>query len=744
MDLPVNGFVSTTRTDDWESALITGNGRQGALCYGGPAEIRITLSHERLFLPLNEPLAPPPTGRILAELRDLLADGRYQQAAGRVVEFAGEVEPRYATTRWIDPLVGAATLACVPVLNHPGPTRDGDGYRRSVDFATGLVTQAWQVNGARVRVETFASRAHDVVVVRLSGPVRWRLALRPIDDDPPVPVEVHLAPDRLTLRTDFPTAVAGQVTGHTVTARLARAPADPENYDQRPLLVLLRTVVDGVPPAGPALAELPADFDALLAAHTAIHGELIGRVRLELGSAPVDRDAITEELFTRPVSAALVERLFAAGRYAIISSSGGLPPTLQGVWSGTYHPAWSSGYTLNGNLPAALAALPSTGTPELLLPLFDLLDEVGDDLRANAERLYGARGVLAPTHLSAHGRQNHFGPVWCQTFWTAGAAWLGRLYVEYWRYTGDLGFLRTRALPFLRAAAAFYLDFVTIDGSGRARFTPSYSPENAPASTGSQATVDATADVAAVADLLRNLLAGTAALGITDPDEPRWRRLLAALPAYRIAASGELAEWIAPELTDQHAHRHASHLYPLWYGTDPRFTTDPVLRRAAALAVSRRLAWWRTADSDEMGYGLAQLGLAAARLGLAEEAYQTVALMARRYWRPSLVSTHNRDAIFNVDLCGGLPAVVAAMLLQGGEGRVELLPALPGAWPSGSVSGLVAPGPVVARRLDWTPREVHAVLVSPVDQRLTVGLPDGTTIPLRLTAGVPQSVIGRR
>ncbi|AVT39238.1 alpha-L-fucosidase [Plantactinospora sp. BB1] len=762
---PVNGLVSTSRTDDWEAALVSGNGRQGALCYGGPDAVRITVSHERLFLPLTPPLDPPPTARILAELRALLTAGEHRRAAERVAEFAAAHDPGYAETRWVDPLVGAATLTCTPVPVDaagapPGGAGPVTGYRRSTDFDTGVVRQSWRSADGPVEVAAFVSRPHDALVVRLTGPTGWRSTLAPIDGDPPVPVQQRIAPDGLGLRVEFPAATGRQVTGYTVRCRMVDD-----------TLLLLRTTVDGVPSPGPDLAELPADFDALLAAHVAVHGELVGRVRLDLDGSPAARTATSEELLrpfrpegsdgtdgpaepAAPVGNALVERLFAAGRYAIVSASGDLPPTLLGVWSGSYRPAWSGGYTLNGNLPAALAALAVTGTPELVVPLFDLLDSVADDLAGNARRLYGAGGILTPTHLTGHGRQNHFGPVWCQTFWTAGAAWLARFYHDHWCHTGDRTFLRERALPFLRRAAEFYLDFVTVDPDGRARFVPSYSPENAPANTGAQASLDATMDVAAVADLLRNLLAATAVLGEPDPAEPRWRALLAALPPYRIAPTGKLAEWIAPGLVDNHAHRHASQLYPLWYEIDPAFAADPALCRAAALAIRRRLAWWQGAESDEMGYGLAQLGLAAARLGLAEEAYRTVLLMAGRYWRPNLVSTHNRDAIFNLDLCGGLPAVVAAMLLRSTLGpgdepgaqsvRLDLLPALPSAWPRGSVAGLLARGPVTVARLAWTSTQVEALLISPVDRTVTVELPGAAPVRIGLRAGRTHRLRSRR
>ncbi|MFC4057929.1 glycoside hydrolase N-terminal domain-containing protein [Planomonospora corallina] len=772
-----HGVVSTGATEDWERALITGNGRQGALVYGGPGELRVTLSHERLFLPVTEPLPPPHTAPVLPELRELLLAGRGREAAARVVGLAAAEHPGYAGTRWIDPLVPAADL--VLSTRVPGETRG------RCDFATGLVTREHGV----LRQEVFASRPADVVVVRHRG-AGGLLRLLPPAGEPPVPIRFAsaTAPGFLVLSADLPECRPGAVTGYTVECRVI-GPAREVSGGLavgEDVLLLVRTVVHGVEagrgpypdaPAGPGErlsgspgspgrppsevpagsgrppseapagsgwppSEVPADFERLLAEHAAAHGELMGRSSLRL---PDD---------------ARVERLVAAGRYAAVSSAGELPPTLQGVWSGTYDPPWRSGFTLDGNLASAVAGFAPTGTPELVLPVFDLAESMLEDFRLNAARLYGCRGILAPAHASTHGLHNHFGPVWCLTFWTAGAGWLARLYHDHYAHTGDLAFLRERAWPFMAEAALFYEDFLTDGG-----FVPSYSPENTPAGGDSQAGVNATMDVAVARDLLRNLIRACERLGF---EADRWWRLLERLPPYRIAPTGELAEWIGPLRpgggtagggnggrnaggsggaaagtsagdgpaegpADNHAHRHASHLYPLWYERDPAFD-DPRLAAAAALAVRRRLAWWRGADSDEMAFGLVQLGLAAAALGMAGEAYEALTLLATRYWREeNLVSTHNRDAIFNVDVCGGLPALVAAMLARSslpgtGYGRVDLLPALPAEWESGEVGGLVVRGGTV-ERLSWRPGRVEAVVRAWAPLLVTCGAQSARVLP---------------
>ncbi|GES23805.1 hypothetical protein Aple_067040 [Acrocarpospora pleiomorpha] len=729
----VNGFTSSTPADDWEHALITGNGRQGALVYGGPHALSITFSHERLFLPLVPPLDPPNTARILPELRSLLYAGAYQQAADQVTALAIEENPDYTDLRQIDPLVPSAVLTFHPL------TSDSP-YFRECDFASGLVTQGWP----GLTQEVFASRPDDVIAIRLTGDVSGILTLSPPENTP-----IESTPtitSAFTLRLNTPIyQVECQVNaqgGHlwTTGTRL-------EIRSATSVTITARTTMttDPLPTSTP---RPPAPFNELLTRHTPIHGNLFHRSHLRLNphQATVNaeepdrlqttaRVEETEDLVDRPrlqqaiVNAEetlvqggeeLIETLYAAGRYAIISSVGDLPPTLQGVWSGTNHPAWQSGYTIDGNLQSAVAALLSTGTPELLLPVFDLFDSFLPDFRTNAHHLYGCRGILTPVHLSTHGRQNHFTPRWCQTFWTAGAAWLSRLYFDYYSHTLDTHFLHTRALPFMTEAATFYEDFLDPQDN----FAPSYSPENAPPGETTQAAINATMDLAAVRDLLTNLRR-------VDP-RPRWETLARRLPSYRIAPTGELAEW-AWDIKDNHAHRHASHLYPFWY--EPDFH----LAEAGARAVQKRLEWWRSADSDEMAFGLVQIGLAAAGLGMTAEADEALTLLSTRYWRPNLVSTHNRDAIFNVDICGGTPALIAAMLLRSThEAHIDLLPACP--WPSGEVTGLLARAGIRIDHLAWSPKGIEATLTARQTITATVNgreahLPAETPTNLRLLRG---------
>ncbi|WP_214107728.1 glycosyl hydrolase family 95 catalytic domain-containing protein [Acrocarpospora catenulata] len=765
----VNGFTSRTPAPDWEHALITGNGHQGALIHGTPKALHVTLSHEHLFLPAIPPLDPPDTARILPSLRALLYSGAYQEAADLVLSHATAENPAYTNLRDINPLISAATLTFHPLA----PLTS---YTRSCDFTTGVVAQGAPVPSPRpgrsvaggsrpptrltlwvrdrlrregwlpfrhtrgwlsgdshprsdpappegriappgtkvneLTQQVVASRPDDLIVIRLTGDVSGCLTLAPPPGTPPIPIAyttTNTGNFTIRLIAAFTSSQEAESFGNLarhgdrqlehqgntgyrvdcqVTAEGGHLWSSGSSVEVRGATAVTITarVVVGLEGEEPR----PRDFAEVMAEHAAVHGELFGRsqLRLTTGEAVVD----SEEVIQRG-GEGLVEALYAAGRYAIISSIGELPPTLQGVWSGTFTPAWQSGYTIDGNFQAAVAALMATGTPELMLPAFDLFDRLLPDFRQNTQRLYGCRGILTPVHISTHGLQNHFGPRWCQTFWTAGAAWLSRLYFDYFSYTRDETFLRERAIPFMTETATFYEDFL----DERGNFVPSYSPENAPPGHTTQAAINATMDLAAVRDLLRNL-------DRVAPD-PRWRRLTDRLPEYRTTPSGELAEW-AWDMAENHAHRHASHLYPFWYEPDQTLATP------GAAAIRKRLDWWRGEEADEMAFGLTQLGLAAAGLGLTAEAHEALTLLTTRYWRPNLVSTHNRDAIFNVDICGGVPALIAAMLLRSTDFPVaiDLLPACP--WEKGQATGLLARGGIRVDDLIWSKNELRATLTA--------------------------------
>jgi hypothetical protein len=627
-------------------------------------------------------------------------------------------------------------------------------YLRSLDYETGVARVRWTDDRATFDRRAFVSRADNLVVVRLTsskrGAIDVDLRLDEHDSseggywDPAGrrargirDYEVFAEPGWLTYRSRYNLTKGGYVVlaravpagGHVqcehgtmrvrgadsllVTARIEPL-KDYAGRDERALRE--------------SMAAAGKNFRSLLRRHQKEHLRVFGRVSLDLGGSPADHARPSEELVdaarkgTPP--AALLEKEFDEGRYAILSSCGELPPTLQGVWTGTFGPPWSSDYTQNGNVQSAIASALSGAMPECLLSYVRYMEEILPDCRTNARRMFGARGINVASRTSSHGLNNHFDRTWPMTFWTAGAGWAAQFLYDYWLYTGDRAFLATRAFPYMAEAARFYEDFLFEGPDGRYIFSPSYSPENNPANVDSQACVNATMDIAVARELLTNCLAAAETLGIRDARTERWRSMLTKTPAYEINADGAVKEWTWPGIEDNYAHRHCSHLYALFNYLPDDIEADPALTEAFRVAIRRRAEERRKeAGGGVMAFGLVQLGLAAATLGDSETVSFVIDRLSRHYYFSSLNTSHDPGSIFNTDLAGGLPAVIIHSLVNSKPGRVDLLPAVPSQMSRGRLAGTLLRGAIRLHVLEWSPGAVKAVMTSREKQAVTVRLP---------------------
>ncbi|MBP7402192.1 MAG: glycoside hydrolase N-terminal domain-containing protein [Clostridia bacterium] len=764
------GYHAATPPSRWEEAALCGNGTIGAIAMCRPLRETVILSHEKLFLPQNPKMPPPDTGAHLEKIRALLSAGEYAAAAARVVGIARS-EGYSGGLHWTDSFLPACDL-CVD-LAEAGPVQS---YRRALDFGTGAASVEWDDARGHLRRDLFVSRADHAVVLRmtaeggrLDGSVD--LLRHPPDDEERWlrGTDRHL--ERFgrvehTARTeDGPGGPAGRLDlvcgfrdaafGYLCTVRVVADRGTLHARDGRivfegasGLLILAR--VEYFPDfsgadadsAAEALRALPAGYDALLARHVPLHAGLFNRLDLRLGgqfsreaAEPVtDSGPAAEELWAQSRSGepcgAVYERLFHAGRYHVLSSSGATPPNLQGIWTGTYTVPWSSDYTQNGNTQTAILGLLPGNMHEALLAYFDYQESLLPDYRENARRLYRCRGIHLPSRTSNHGLNNHFNENWCHTFWTAGAGWAAHFYYDYWLYTRDDAFFRDRALPFMKEAALFYEDFLTEGPDGTWIFSPSYSPENQPAGIDAQACVNATMDIAVARELFGNLLEGCRTLGIESENLPAWQRMLDRMPPYRINADGALQEWCHDGLADTYDHRHASHLYPLFYGIAREIRDDPALYSACAEAYRIRLRE-RRKELGVMAFGLVQLGFSAAHLGDAETVGLILQTLAGGYYYSNFMSSHDAGPhTFNVDIGGGFPALVMETVLQSrplqtSNGSIEswelqLLPCLPAPLGEGHLRGVRARG---GFELDitWSGGAlVRAEIANPLGARCTV------------------------
>ena len=772
--IPSRGSISRAPAKTWEQAFVSGNGRMGALLYGNPAEDVLVANHCRLFLPLGNREIVPDLAQQVPELRRIIREKNYNEAMGF---FLGKAkEQGYPGLIPTDPYHPGLFVNIHQKIE--GAVSD---YLRTENFATGEVDVRWKDARGGFRRRMFVSRTDNLIVLSLTGPAAGKLDCElqfPQAGHNLIESQQETAAGWVTYHNVYVKGKGGfdsavrivnkggkaEAAGDTVKASgvdevllfirivpwktplpqdhseaAAYSPDNPDfkhpgEYKPVPALADSSVVAyQKVDDAKALMAELkksldsvPADYSALFAPHAQAHGALFKRVTLDLGGG-ADRMKTSEELLDiagkeNRLPPALMEKMYDAGRYMFICSAGELLPNLQGIWTGSWTPAWSGDFTLDTNVQSAMASACSANLPDLMEGYFRLMESFYPEWRINAKRIYGCRGFFSNARASNTCLLLHWGG-WDGVFWTAGSGWLASFFADYAAYTGDQKFLATRCVPLWKGIAEFYEDFLAgSDKDGHAVFIPSYNPE-----TGCG--VNATMDIAVAREVLNNLLAACRELNIERDQIPKWEALRARLPAYPVDPAGQLAEWPGGGVTA--GHRHHSQLYPCFQSFDPLIETTPELWKAARASVRAKVAG-SDGGGEQSSFGRIQCGVSAAFLRMPEEAYGRLKVMAvKRSMNPSLITSHEPNAgILNTDGNGGIPQIVNTMLTFSQPGRLDLLPALPAAWPTGEIRGILCRGQITIDRLAWEQAEGKLVieLTSGKDQTLTLCLPNTQSI----------------
>ncbi|WP_033284926.1 glycosyl hydrolase family 95 catalytic domain-containing protein [Streptomyces sp. NRRL F-525] len=710
----------------WEDAFLSGNGHHGVLVFGDPNDDRVIVTHHTLVRPNGAEHARPP--HLAAELPVLQA----RLLAGDLAAAESFTDDR--PLQWVQPFHPAFQLR----LRRPSGAAGRD-YRRTVDFATGEVTA--RCDDWRSRV--FVSRADDVIVQHITAP-DLTLDLAQEHQLPGAPTGLGVGHGTLltsdgavlTLRVRYPDSDRAY-TGVTLavvtggTTRLTSAGVRIAGADEVLLLTRVRrhTGELDVVEETRALRELLSDgqraYDALLDRHLALHRTAYARVALDLHADDAERALPGSELLKRYHSPGLLERLFAAGRYHLLSSSGLFPPRLTGLWTGDWNTAWSGAFTNDANLNLQTASAASADLPEVADALASLIHRQLDDWRENARAVFGARGVVAPAHTDGEsGLSYHFSREYPLHLWTAGADWLLKPLVDHDETRGARD---PRTAAVLAEVALFYEDFLSrSDPEGNLVVVPSYSPENRPANaSASWGAINAAMDLSAA----RHALHTAVAYHPGTPEALRWLALADRLPPHRVNSQGALAEWAWPGLDDTYDHRHLSHLYGVWPLDEINPYDTPQLAAAAHRALQLRGA------ENDSAHGHLHHALVAARLRDGERvAHALGQVLDGDFFHASLMSAHypNRD-VYNADAAHTLPGVVVEALVQSTPDRLVLLPALPAAYPHGQLTGVRTRfGAEVD--LSWTPHSATALIRPSRTHRVELRTSSGTE-PLDLVAG---------